>query len=175
MKQRLVGAAVLVIAAVVFIPMLLDRDDGDAARVLPSPRLVRPEPLPEPLPEDADARTTPLAGESATASAPPPAAAPTPSKPAAAQKRPEPVAKATPAPPPQGGYAVQLGSFAQAANARGLRDRLTAKGYAAFVESAGSVTRVYVGPQKSRADAEEMRKQLETEMRMKGIVVSRPG
>jgi DedD protein len=70
---------------------------------------------------------------------------------------------------------VQLGSFSKAANARGLRDKLAAKGYAAFVKSAGSVTRVYVGPQSSRAAAEKMLKKLQAETKLEGIVVTLPG
>ena len=51
LKQRLVGAAVLVLAAVIFVPMLLDQGDGDPK---PSARIIQPlplEPMPPPLPE----------------------------------------------------------------------------------------------------------------------------
>ena len=78
-------------------------------------------------------------------------------------------AKAKPAAP--SGFAVQLGSFSNAANARGLRDKLEAKGYTAFVQTEGSVTRVYVGPQKSRAKADEVKKQLLEKAKLKGFVV----
>ena len=70
---------------------------------------------------------------------------------------------------------MQLGSFSKAANARGLRDKLAARGYAAFVKSAGTVTRVYVGPQPSRAAAEKMLKKLRSDMKLEGIVVTLPG
>ena len=46
MKQRLVGAAVLVLAAVIFVPMLLDQDDGDPK--LPARIIQRSPPEPEP-------------------------------------------------------------------------------------------------------------------------------
>lgn len=184
MKQRLVGAAVLVIAAVVFVPMVLDQAEPEP-RLLPTPPAVTPE-APEPLPADADARAVPLAT--------PPAAAPRPASapPATPPAEREPVVRAAPPPPAEkpavrttppppkepaaaSGYAVQVGSFTKAANARGLRDKLVAKGYAAFVRDTGSVTRVYVGPQPSRAAAEKMRQKLEAEAKLTGIVVTLPG
>lgn len=176
MKQRLVGAAVLVIAAVVFIPMVLDRADEEVPRVLPAPTVVAPE---EPLPPDAGARAVPLTG--APTAAPPERSDPAPDRPvsqppASATEKAPPVAKAA-SPPASAktGFAVQLGSFSKADNARGLRDKLAAKGYQAFVRGAGSVTRVYVGPEPSRAAAEAMLKKLEAETKLKGIVVTLPG
>jgi DedD protein len=188
MKQRLVGAAVLVIAAVVFVPMVLDQGEEEAARIVPAPRVIEPEP--EPLPADADARAVPLGG-GGTAAPPAPAPAPvepapgkqaapakeaTPAEQAAPAMKAAPAKKATPTKEPaQSGYAVQLGSFSNAANARGLRDKLKASGYAAFVKSTGSVTRVYVGPQPSRAAAEKMLKKLRSETKLQGLVVTLPG
>ena len=97
-------------------------------------------------------------------------------KQAARAKKAAPAKKATPTKEAaRSGYAVQLGSFSKAANARGLRDKLKASGYAAFVKSAGSVTRVYVGPQPSRAAAEKMLKKLRSETKLQGLVVTLPG
>ena len=73
------------------------------------------------------------------------------------------------------GCAVQLGSFSKADNARGLRDKLVAGGYTAFVTTSGSVTRVYVGPQSSRAEAEKVLKKLLADTKLKGIVVNFSG
>ena len=74
---------------------------------------------------------------------------------------------------------VQLGSFANPRNAHALRDRLKAKGYAAFAVSSGAgkdaVTRVYVGPEPERARAEGHVARLLRETRLKGIVVRNPG
>ena len=173
LKQRLVGAAVLVLAAVIFVPMLLDQGDGDPrppARIIPQPP---PEPMPPPLPEDASARSVPLDSKR-TAAVPAVPAAPAPEKPAAKTvKRTAPVAPV--AASVKSGFAVQVGSFSKAGNARGLRDKLLAKGYTAFVKSAGSVTRVYVGPQSSREKAEKVLKKLLAELRLKGIVVQLSG
>ena len=166
MKQRLVGAVVLVVAAVVFVPMLLDQDDEEP-QIVPAPRVIQPEPLPT----DADARAVPLEGNAPVTEPPPaPSKQAAPAKQAASAKQAAPAKKAA-----NSGYAVQLGSFSKAANARGLRDKLAARGYAAFVKSPGSVTRVYVGPQPSRAAAEKMLKKLQAEMNLEGIVVTLPG
>jgi len=172
LKQRLVGAAVLVLAAVIFVPMLLDQGDGDPqqpARIIPEPR---PAFSPPSLPEDASARSVPL-DSNRTAAVPAPAAPAVEKPPAKTAKKLAPVAPA--ATSVKSGFAVQVGSFAKASNARGLRDKLVARGYTAFVKGSGSVTRVYVGPQSSRAKADKMLKKLLAELQLKGIVVQLPG
>lgn len=172
LKQRLVGAAVLVLAAVIFVPMLLDQGDGDPK---PPARIIQPlplEPMPPPLPEDVSARSVPL--DSQPTAAVPALAAPGAQKPPAKTvKKADSVAPA--AARSKAGFAVQVGSFSKAGNARGLRDKLVAKGYTAFVKSSGSVTRVYVGPQSSRGEAEKVLKKLLAELQLKGLVVQPPG
>lgn len=176
LKQRLIGAAVLVLAAVIFVPMLLDQS-GDE----PRPQEHRIVPAPQP-PAQAPARVVPLdSGTMAPVPAPPAA---TPPAKAAVEKSSKTPAKApakasvkTPAKTPAkaGTFAVQLGSFSKSDNARGLRDKLVAKGYTAFVKTTGSVTRVYVGPQTDRAEAEKMLEKLLAETKLKGIVVKLSG
>jgi cell division septation protein DedD len=73
------------------------------------------------------------------------------------------------------GFAVQVGSFSKVDNARGLRDKLVARGYTAMAKTSGSVTRVYVGPQSSRAEAEKVLKKLLADFELKGIVVNFSG
>jgi len=76
-------------------------------------------------------------------------------------------------------WAIQLGSFSQAENAIGLRDRLRQQGYTAFVQSAasdeGTVTRVFVGPEIRRDRAEAARQRLQSELDLNAIVVPFPG
>jgi DedD protein len=172
LKQRLVGAAVLVLAAVIFVPMLLDQGDGDPK---PPARIIQQlplEPVPPPLPDDASARSVPLDSK-------PTVAVPAPAAPAARKLPAKTVDKAAPVAPAatgmKPGFAVQVGSFSKAGNARGLRDKLVAKGYTVFVKSSGAVTRVYVGPQSSRGEAEKVLKKLLAELQLKGIVVQPPG
>ena len=174
MKQRVIGAAVLVIAAVVFIPMLLDQGGEvpeQVPRMVPSPS---PPSAPPPRPpQDTDVRIVPLDQPT-----PVPAA---PAEPAPAKNKPPAKAVTAPAPPApreplvKSAFAVQLGSFSKASNALGLRDKLKAKGYRAFVKTSGSVTRVYVGPQKNRTEAEKALKKLLADTKLKGIVVKVSG
>lgn len=169
LKQRLVGAMVLVLAAVVFVPMFLDQGAGSPE---PAPRIVPSEQL-----EDAGARVVPLGRT-------PIAAAPAAAEPAD-RVEPEPAEEKLPAktlnppapaePAVESGFAVQLGSFAKADNAERLRDKLIGKGYKAFVKSSGAVTRVYVGPQSTRPEADNVLKKLLADIKLKGIVVTFSG
>lgn len=182
LKRRVVGAAVLVVGAVVFVPMVLDQ--GSEAPPQPSRTIPATSPLPPPAPplppQDPDVRVVPLE-PSATAPAEPPKPAkiakpaPVPEK-APAKAVPKPAAS-TPAvkSASKSSFVVQLGSFSKTSNALGLRDKLKAKGYKAFVKTSGSITRVYVGPQKNRAEAEKALKKLLADTKMKGIVVSFSG
>jgi len=170
LKKRLVGAVVLVLAAVIFVPMILDQG-GETPK--PAPRIVPTDPL-----EDTGVRVLPLPlNPTAIAPDPVPAEpaqpdkiqrAPTPPPPAEMPKAPAPATAET-------RFAVQLGSFAKAANARGLRDKLEAKGYKVFVKSVGATTRVYVGPQSTRAEAEKALQALRADTKIKGILVKFPG
>ena len=185
LKQRLVGAVVLVVAAVVFVPMLFDSRDG--VSVSHGHTVVSPLPPPSAAePEDATARVFPLednatAGvdaDGARTSAAPAGASPAATRPAAATSAASASASSgSTAKPPAGksGFAVQLGSFSKAANAQGLRDRLVAKGYTAYTVTKDSVTRVFVGPQPSRAEAERMREKLLADTKLEGIVVEHSG
>jgi len=157
LKQRLIGAVVLVLAGVIFVPMLLDRS-GESPQA--PARIMEPQ-------HDAGTRVVPL-DRSATTGV---AAVPEPTEPA------KPVAVEKPPAPPAvtAGFAVQLGSFSKSENAMGLRDKLVARGYAVFVKSSGSATKVYVGPQPDRAAAEKMLKKLRAETKLKGIVVDFAG
>ena len=207
LKQRLVGAVVLVLLAVIFIPMLFDsspepeRADVDpgtspggegefSSRIVPleEPRSeaqgevamaepglhdgdeadgteeaspsgegagvpTRTERRSASPPEEANA-----AGEAAgtlsvsSAAAEPPGAGEVP---AVQEEDPVPVEVRTGAEEgAAAGWAAQLGSFADRRNAFVLRNRLRAKGYAAFTQSVtgdqGEVTRVLVGPEPTR-------------------------
>jgi len=201
LKERVVGAAVLVAVAVLFIPMILSgppqRDDMGAERT------VRQETRPEASDEGFSSRIVPLGdaartmtgggpkAESATPAVaePAPAAPPAspPSKPTAPAttarvdpaEQPRKQAKPAPGPAPKrSGWVVQLGSFSNPRNAYALRDRLKSEGYATFAVTSRTgteaVTRVYVGPEPARARAEGHVAKLLEKTRLKGIVVRYP-
>lgn len=186
-KQRLVGLAVLIALAAIFLPMLLDgsgreghvRVDMD---IPPEPLFPAPARLPErptvPEPVERSLPAEAPAPEQAPESAPAPAET--------ARPRPaESVARATPSAPAERGEAVteegwvvQVGSFSEEGRAQTLRKSLREKGFEAFVEPFSSgeihVYRVKVGPPAARADAEGLAVRLEQEQGLKGLVVSQP-
>ena len=115
-----------------------------------------------------------------------PATPPATTKPAAtAQAQPQaarPVASAPAAPTPAPaaadvGFAVQMGAFANVADANALRDRLRAAGFSAIVQPVrtdkGTLSRVRVGPVSSRAEAEQLKARLASGFGA-GMVVSHP-
>ena len=181
LKQRLVGAAVLVALAVIFVPILLDvRPDPDPPDI--GARLPEADeagfrsgivPLDEPatpildeaarMGEGAGAGGRGEAGEEAALAAVPPPAGPADGR-----------ADAGDAP---SAWAVQLGSFSRRENAFVLQNRLLVRGYAAFTESAmggeGAITRVLVGPETERERAQSIARTLARELGLEGLVVRR--
>jgi DedD protein len=229
LKQRLIGATVLVALAVIFLPMLID--GPEAEREAESEQLsldlptrpdrpmetreiaLQPAPLPTPvvpaagsdvLPvvdtgaeqrvdalsgEPAGAGSDPVAATSSSASAasapatartdatPPAATASTSSAPSATPRpaatapvspRPAAATSAAPAPAPAlptatagGRYAVNVGSYANVANAENLLTRLKNAGISAYSESVNlegrPVRRVRLGPFAQRSEAERAR------------------
>jgi len=161
LKQRLVGAAVLVAAAVIVVPMLLDGGYrpsraplNDMAPMPPDEMTSNVPPLPEGMPQEIEhglnaepAELAPIATELA----PPPDTTPPPAMPAATErqipapprpataaapreKSPAPGPGATPDESPKGErWAVQLGSFSSRSNAELLVRRLSAQGVKAHM------------------------------------------
>ena len=187
MKQRLVGAAVLVSLVVIIAPMVLEQppESGGEWResaIPPRPTNVfRTEIVPV---REAEVLAMPASSESA--------ATPDPvggRHHGEAEVNKDTVARGSTKSAPRdaadrpsrrglGAWAVQLGSFSNSANALALRDRLRAKGYPAFIEGVRvderDIKRVYVGPELLRAKAAESRKRLEQETELKGLVVRYP-
>lgn len=198
-KQRLVGAVVLVSLAVIFIPMLLDSGDNSSMPRFGSNIPQQPqfdfEPLEIPLQSPAPATERPRvidkpeervsqpASTSPTVPATEPAAVkPAPAKPPATT--PEPTQREVPQevkPSISGGpiaWVLQVGSFSQSANALALRDKLRKSGFTAFVEKyrdAGNTSyRVRVGPELKRETIEKQQEQIEAKLKLKGIIMGQP-
>ena len=179
LKQRMVGAAVLVSMAVIFLPMVLETASDTHESITES----NVPPQPKGAFQSRIVPATEAELQDPQRSALPPAAAPSTEQPPAetrvpAQKQ---TARKQPVKQVTGGltaWVVQLGSFSETGNAVGLLNRLRAKGYAAFVETVkldgGRSTRVYIGPELLRARALKAQKQLEREFGMKGLVVRYP-
>lgn len=182
LKQRIVGGLVLVALLAIILPLLLDTEQD-------APALAQQEIPAEPKIEDVAPSATPeitaelqsLAEQGVspdriieTPSVPsgaPAIPATTPATPAP----PSPQTETTPGPGMAVSWVVQLGSFSDEKNALTLRDKLRAKGYAAFVErvhEANAATlRVRVGPEVERSRAEALAKRLDQEQHLKGVVL----
>ncbi|AKC85957.1 SPOR domain-containing protein [Pseudoxanthomonas suwonensis] len=129
----------------------------------------------------APTRTETLPAETpASPPAAPPKATPAPATDTAARPA---AAAASPPPPPAApaassvGFAVQMGAFANAADANALRDRLRAAGFSAIVQPVstdkGTLNRVRVGPVSTRAEAEQLKARLASGFGA-GMVVPHP-
>ena len=171
LKERIIGAAVLVVFVVLVVPVFLDGPPQSGEIV--SERV----PLPGQAAEG-DTRTVvlerdrdePVPVAAAVTEAPserPQAAQPEPEPETKAVAEPTPVAS-QPAPQeaadastsPTGMWAVQLGSFGNQQNAEKLAADLRKQGFAAFLSQlstdSGQLHRVRIGPQKDRESAEAM-------------------
>ena len=178
-RERLIGALVLVAIVVLFVPAILKgRDPAPAAptETAPTRQVEVPIGNATPIPEEQILVPEPARPDAAPAALPQrdtlPPQSPTPKptpKPASAAT--EPPAKTTSAPAPASApvsvpaaptsaWAVQLGAFSNRAKAEQLVAELQKRRYAAFVleyRAGGQVLyRVRVGPEQDRARAEEI-------------------
>ena len=154
LKERLIGATVLVVVMVLVVPVFLDGSPTDRSA---APAMIeQPIDLPG-RPADKGARTVVL---DRRRSEPLPAgrrAAPVADEAAAAEIA---AAPADPKRSATGLWAVQLGSFSSQANADRLAAELRQQGFAAFLSRLetpdGELHRVRVGPQGDHDSAQAM-------------------
>lgn len=181
LKQRLVGATVLVSLAVIFIPMLLDGTDPTEDLMLTSNIPERPDnqfksrivPVaPTEIPVEVEAEESDKSADASDTAAQEVAEEteiPTSLPLADVDKS---VRSAVTA------WVVQLGSFSDKANASKLETKLRTKGFPAFVDpvQADNITsfKVRVGPELSEQLAKDLAAKIESSVKMKGIVVKYP-
>ena len=183
LKERVIGAIVLVVVAVLVVPLFLDGTSTDAevvSSVVTLPGQNDQESMTQTVVLNRD-RTEPV-----------PSSVPLP-----AESKPAPVIKEPPATTNKnavlslnddnksvmasesvtGMWAVQLGSFSNQENAERLAADLRKQGYAAFlsrlVTDSGALHRVRIGPQKDRESAEAVAAQL-AKLGHSGQVVPHP-
>lgn len=196
LKERIIGAAILVSFVVLVVPIFLDGPPDESEMV--SERVLLPgqdeqktqtvvleRNRTEPVPLTSSSTA---AADAAAPEAAPPKVQKAAEAPAADEKKPEPaptVVETEPMPqvttPPAasatGMWAVQLGSFSNKENAEKLAADLRKQGYAAFLSQlatdSGQLHRVRIGPQKDRESAEAMAKRL-AKVGHKGQVVPHP-
>ena len=197
LKERLIGAAVLVMLAVIFIPMILDNSvDTDTAirgtnipsrpdtefssRIVP---LEESDLALEQVPDEIETikQEVTVVLDKTAEPAVEPVTAPVVDKVEVSEQVP-PKAKAEPESMGVTAWVVQLGSFSSEANARALNEKLRKSGYPSFVEplrqeSGAMVFRVRVGPELLRSDAQALKEKLDGILqaeKIKGIVVRYP-
>jgi DedD protein len=169
-RRRLIGAVALTLLAVIVLPLLLEDEPPPASSLAvkmaastpvqadrpvvapaasPQAGVTEPAVLETTLPEPAPRPEPPKS------QLPPPAPKPEPAKPAA-----KPVARPATTPPQQAKpatademYVVQLAALSDSAKAHALKGRAALAGLPAYTDKVGALTRVRVGPYKSREAA----------------------
>ncbi|RTR36840.1 cell division protein DedD [Shewanella canadensis] len=195
-QNRLVGVIVLVALGVIFLPDILDgKKEHQVEQFSEIP--LRPEVESASLPDEAlvalDLSEKEQAFESSSVESDSAAAAIEPITAAVSvDKRAEPQAESKadskaeskavvkaekkPAIKPSSAYTLQLGSFNNAANVRGLVKQLREKGFNAYTLPAtpidGKLTKVFVGPELSKSKLQSLQSGIEKLTKLKGRIVA---
>jgi len=174
LKQRLLGASVLVALAVIFLPLLFDGAGQRAKRELDIQ-------IPPPPPVPVSRLNIPQPPLEALESLP--EAVKIPAKPSQQQPPPAtpqvvkaPVVKVQPNKADLRSWVLQVGSYKKRENARNARDKLKKSAdYHAFIQEAqsgsGRIYRVRIGPMSSRAKADALRQRLQKKEGVQAIVL----
>ena len=187
LKQRIVGALVLVALAVIFLPMLFSREDELRQVVVDAPAMpnkpvtpeveLEPVEVPEPVAQDEvpPVEPVPQAPVETVAEAPTQAAtAPKVEAPAAikpAEQVAEKPASELDANNLPVSWSVQLASLSSRSGAEKLQQTLRSGGYNAYIRTFDGMNRVFVGPVIERAEADRLRDLLNRQQNLKGFVV----
>lgn len=197
LKQRIIGALVLVSLAVIFVPMMFDEphSERETSRIQipeepPFPEVEMPEPATTEPPdyhiEELDDTTADSVAEQSPE---------TPATSTVVESPEEPVssgdaAQTGEAPAPaddqpvsaeftrslEGAWLVQLGSFGSNENATRLREKVREKGYSSHLQEVtrgdAELTRVFSGPFAEKAEAEKAKQVLDDAFGLNSLVTS---
>jgi DedD protein len=179
LKQRLVGAFVLLALGVLFIPVVFDRDGrlsvDRTSQIPPAPKVTPLVKIPDPVrPEGIEPAKVPEQMYKLVESE---AVKPSPSD-APAKAAAQPVKSVNEGLTSKGipkAWTVQLVSYKTVNKASALRDKLIKDGYKAYTRtlktSKGTVTRVYVGPKVEKAKAFAVKRQLDKSLKVESLVL----
>lgn len=192
LKQRIIGALVLVSLAVIFVPMVFDEPHSE--RTSTSINIPEEPPFPEvEAPESDRAQTPPYQQNQASDSSsadqdfrilendePEPATQPETSQPATPKQTESPAnteqTSAEFTRSLEGAWVVQLGSFGNGDNARRLRDSVREKGYNSHLQEVvrgdSTLTRVFSGPFAEKSKAESAKRALDEAFSLNSLVTS---
>jgi DedD protein len=173
-KKRLVGAAAVIVSAVILFPLLLDgsgyRERHLQERIPPSPT------MPDPVDILPGRESLPDTAQPADPAAPAVVKVPAPSLRSAVERaKPEIDAVSdTPALDQQQvpvAWTLQLASFRDEANARSLRKELVDAGYKVYIRNGPDMVRVFVGPDLQRSRLEQLQARLKRDYSLEGMIV----
>lgn len=166
LRERVVGALVLISLAVTFLPMLLTHEDESHSVRVEAPPMptmpaaaissMRPAQVPEPLPEAAPQRMETNTGKGSQGKAASTASA----SDSHLDANGLPVS-----------WSIQLVSLSSRASAEALVQKLRGQGYSAYIRTVEGMNRVFVGPLVEKADAARLRDQLQHQHQLNGFVV----
>ena len=195
LKERLIGAAVLVLLAVIFIPMLLNDtaeynseitgtnipsrpEEEFSSRIVPLNHTSPERKLETPEQSGAGGGENKEISETESPATQENAAEPEPVDKTAAGEQENTTAPAPAKDMGVSAWIVQLGSFSSEQNAQSLNENLRKQGFTSFVEplkqKTKTIYRVRVGPELLRSDAEKIRDKIKLAMKMDGLVVPYP-
>lgn len=173
-KQRLAGAAILILAAVILIPIFFD-GAGYRERQLES-TIPMPPVEPERVAITQQNKQLPDTSVAAKPSEPVTIAV-MPQKVAEEVAKQKPLIKQHDDPPAldqQGvpvAWSLQLASFKDEDNAKGLRRKLIKAGYKVYIRKTGDLVRVFVGPDIQKLRLTELQQSIQKEFGLDGIIV----
>jgi len=183
LKQRLIGAAVIIALAVIFVPMILDGSGQQDSMVInmevpPEPTFTFESDLPDPKRLDklpTIEKNTEVDSKQTSKDEKPIAEAAAPDS-AQRSNIVEATANHIKINPALSAWAVQVASFGEKEKALALQEKLLAGNYSAFTEkfSVGNkvLYRVKVGPELKRENAETLRDKIKKEHGLTGSFVT---
>jgi DedD protein len=170
-RRRLIGAVALTTVVVVVLPMVLDKeprsvDQNIELRIPDKDKVGEFNPKMEPVPTEVPAVVSGEAPAVDDAAAAPAQAKPEPAKPetkaaAAATAKPaaKPVVDVLPA-AVQSGFVLQFGAYSTELAAQDMQKKLSQQDIKAYIDKSGNISRVRVGPFKTREDADKVHAKL---------------
>jgi DedD protein len=171
-RRRLIGAVALTTVVVVVLPMVLDKeprpiDQNIELRIPDKNSAGEFNPKMEPAPVNAPAAVSNVPEAVAES-----AIAPDQGKTDQAKSASKPLATAKPAAKPvgetlqtdvQSGFVVQVGAYSSDQAAHDMQKKLGQQGVKAYIEKTGNISRVRVGPFKTREEADKVHSMLEAQ------------
>lgn len=194
LKQRLIGAVVLIVLAVVFLPMIFNNKGEKLPETVvtvpleptqPEPPVTQPTPEIVTVPAQTTSQTEQIAQpnvdttstEGAVVTTAPATTTPVTSTEQTNNTAPTTTTATKPTvskPNAQGitpTWTVQVAAASNLKNVEILRDKLRKAGYNAYIRSESSIHRVFVGPFNTKAAAADVRQLIEKQFKEKGFII----